>query len=849
MLAAATAPVSGTSLPRPLPEFIEANCASCHDDVEKKGGFDLTSLSSDLSNAKTLERWVRVHDRVAAGEMPPKDKKAPPPAERQAFVQALGGIVTQSEQQALAGEGRATQRRLNRYEYENAVRDLLGAPWLQIRDGLPEDGEAYRFNKVGDALDLSHVNMARYLGVAEDALRQVLARQATRPEPSVTRYYARDQRSFANRMFFSVFNTRPERATFPVLDKSPQPDVRAKRQPVTVGAGDPAMREREAMGVVASSYEPIELRFEKFKAPVSGRYKIRVSAYSVWVGPGKKVPGKADRWWIPDFDDVSPGRRPEPITLYSEIPPRQLRRLGAFDVGTDPTVAELDVHLLAGEMIRPDAVRFFRSRPSNWQNPLATPEGQPGVAFRWLEVEGPLFDPWPLAGHQLMFGDLPITSAAGKKIEVQSADPKRDAERLLRGFLAKAYRRPTTDADAQRFLPVIHRALDSGTSFTDAMILGYTAVLCSPGFLCLEETPGPLSDHAVAARLAFFLWNSAPDAQLRRLADEGKLRRPDVLRAETERLLNHPKARQFVDAFLDYWLDLRRIQTTSPDASLYNDYYLDDALIESALEETQLFFAELLRADLPARTIVTSDFIFANERLADHYRLPPVEGAALRRVPVTPESLRGGLLTQASVLKVTANGTTTSPVLRGAWVMERILGLPPSPPPPGTPAVEPDIRGANTIRQLLAKHSSQETCAGCHTRIDPAGFALESFDVMGAWRDKYRAIADNVPPAIGIGKGGLKFTFHYAQPVDSAGELWDGRKFRDIGEFKQLLLTEEKQIARNLARQLVTYATGAPVRFSDRPAVEAMLQRSAARGYGVRSLVHEIVQSELFLQK
>ncbi len=848
-LRAATAPVTGNPGSPLVPEFIEANCASCHDDVEKKGGFDLTSLGFDLTNAKTMERWVRVHDRVDAGEMPPKDKKSPLPAERQAFVSSLRALVTQAEQKALAGEGRATQRRLNRYEYENALRDLLGAPWLQIRDGLPEDGEAFRFNKVGDALDVSYVNMARYLGVAEDALRQVLARQAERPESKVTRYYTREQRSFANRMQFSVFNTRPERATFPVLGTSPQPEVRASRQPITVGAADPDTREREAVGVVASSYEPIELRFEKFKAPVSGRYKLRVSAYSVWVGPGKKLEGKPDRWWIPDFDDVSPGRRPEPITLYSETPPRQLRRLGAFDVGTEPTVAELDVYLLAGETIRPDAVRFFRSRPSNWQNPLATAEGQPGVAFRWLEVEGPIFDTWPLAGHQLMFGDLPLAMGADKKMEVQSASPEADADRLLRGFLAKAYRRPVAESDVQRFAPVIRRALESGSRFADAMILGYTAVLCSPAFLCLEETPGALSDHAVASRLAFFLWNTTPDAELRRLADQGKLRQPAVLRAQTERLLNDPKARLFVDAFLDYWLDLRRIQTTSPDASLYNDYYLDDALIENALEETQLFFAELLRADLPARNLVASDFIFANERLAEHYRLPVVEGSALRRVQVTPESRRGGLLTQASVLKVTANGTTTSPVVRGAWVMERILGLPPSPPPPGTPAVEPDIRGASTIRQLLEKHRSQETCAGCHTRIDPAGFALESFDVMGAWRDKYRAIADGVPPAAGIGKGGLKFTFHYAQPVDSAGELWDGRKFRDIGEFKELLVTEEKQIARNLAWQLVTYATGAPVRFSDRPAVETMLERSSARGYGVRSLVHEIVQSELFLHK
>jgi hypothetical protein len=839
----------GASVSATPQAFIETHCAGCHDDVEKKGDLDLTALALKPEDPKNFALWVNVHDRVASGEMPPKKKPRPSASELESFLGTVAGTLTKAERAALAGEGRATQRRLNRYEYENAVRDLLGAPWLQIKDGLPEDGEVHRFNKVGDALDLSHVNMARYLNVAEDALRKVMAREVERPETKVTRYYAREQRSFAGRMSYSVFNTRPERATFPVLGTQPQPEVRASKQPITVGSADPATRDLEAMGVVASSYEPIELRFEKFKAPVSGRYKLRMSAYSVWVGPGKLVPGKPDRWWIPNFDDVSPGRRAEPLTIYSELPPRSLRRLGAFDVGTEPTVNELDVYLLVGEMVRPDAVRFFRSRPSNWVNPLATKEGQPGMAFRWLEVEGPILDGWPGAGHTLMFGDLPLKKGEAGGVEVISAQPATDAERLLRNFVSRAYRRPASEGEMKRFLPVITRALGSGSSFTDSMILGYTAVLCSPSFICLEEKAGPLDNHATAARLAFFLWNSAPDAELRRLADRGELRRPDVLRAQTDRLLAHPKARQFVDAFLDYWLDLRKIQATAPDSALYNDYYLDDLLIESAQEETQLFFAELLENDLPARNLISSDFAMLNERLAEHYGIPGVDGVKLRRVALPANTPRGGLLTQASVLKVTANGTNTSPVLRGAWIMERILGMPPPPPPPSVPAVEPDIRGASTIRQLLDKHRTEESCAACHAKIDPAGFALENFDVMGGWREKYRAIVEGVAPVEGIGKGGLKFTFHYAQPVDSTGELWDGRKFNGVREFKRLLLSDEKQVARSLTRQLAVYATGAPVRFSDRAAIESILERAGGRAYGVRSLVHGIVQSELFLQK
>ena len=832
--------------------FIETRCAECHDDDAKKGGLDLTALKFDPADPNNFSAWVKVHDRVTSGEMPPKKKERPAKTEVESFTQSLAATLTAAEAKRVAQEGRATQRRLNRYEYENALRDLLHAPWLQVRDSLPEDGESSRFNKSGDALDISHVQMARYLAAADTALRQVMVRQAERPEPRTMRYYAREQRSFTGPMKFSVFNTSPERATFPMLGLQAQPDVRSEKAPMTVGKADPEKRDLEAVGVPAGNYEPLEPKFNQFKAPEAGHYKLRFNAFSVWIGPGKLVKGKPDRWWIPDLDDVSPGRRLEPIIVYSETPPRQLRRLGTFDVSPEPAVKELDVWLLAGETIRPDAARLFRSRPGagRWQNPLAEKDGQPGVAFRWLEVEGPITSEWPTAGHRLLFGDLPVMKGktAGAPVEVISAKPTEDAARLMKIFTEHAYRRPVADKEAKRFLPVIEEALKAGSSFADAMIYGYTAVLCSPEFLCLEEKPGRLDDHALAARLAFFLWNSSPDDELRSLASHGKLRRPEILRAQTDRLLNDPKARRFTDAFLDYWLDLRKIVATAPDSSLYPDYYLDDLLTDSALEETQLFFAELLRGDLPARNVVASDFAMLNERLALHYGLPPVEGVAVRRVALPADSPRGGLMTQASVLKVTANGTTTSPVLRGAWIMDRVLGLPPPPPPPSVPAVEPDIRGTTTIRQQLDQHRTQESCAVCHTKIDPAGFALESFDVMGGWRDHYRSLAGG-ELAKGLGFGGQKFAFHVALPVDAGGELPDGRKFSDVRELKRLLLDDEKQIARNVARQFVTYATGAPVRFGDRAQVEQILGRAAVSHYGVRTLIHEIVQSDLFRNK
>jgi hypothetical protein len=848
VLTAAQLPASA-ELPRAARSFIESHCLDCHDAESKKGNLDLTALRFDTGDPKVFAAWVTVHDRVRDGEMPPKKKPQPDTTTRAAFLTSLAKPLIAADDARAAREGRSTWRRMNRYEYEHTLRDLLGVPWLQVKDMLPEDGEAHRFNKVGDALDVSHVQMARYLGAAEYALREVIAAQAA-PAAAVTRYYARESSSFSRRVQYNPFNRSPERATFPIVGNEADIPALTSAAPMTVGTNDPARREREAMGVVASTYEPLEIKFSEFTAPAAGRYKLRVSAHSFWAGPDTP-----ERWWRPGRTNLFAGRTREPVSLYAETPPRLLRKLGSFDVTPEPSVSELEVYLLKGETIRPDAVRLFRSRPPNYRNPLAEKDGQPGVAFRWLEVEGPLPEPTLNAGLRLLFGDLPVKASLDGHVEVTSKNPKTDAERLLRAFLTRAYRQPPATADVKRFLGVIESARKSGSPFAEAMIAGYSAVLCSPAFVTLEEKPGRLDDHALAARLSYFLWNSEPDAGLRALAASGKLRQPATLHTQTARLLADARSQRFVEAFLDYWLDLRKANATSPDAALYPDYYLDDFLVESAVDETRAFFAELVRSDLPARNVIQSDFAMVNERLAAHYELPDVRGAALQRVSLTKDSPRGGLLTQASVLKVTANGTTTSPVLRGVWILERILGRPVPPPPAAVPAVEPDTRGATTIRDQLEKHRNVETCNSCHAKIDPAGFALESFDVLGGFRKSYRAVdeerdaAQKPPEPKGYGKNGQPFEFHDGPVVDCSGALPDGRRFADVRELKRLLLTDERQIARNLASQLLVFATGAPVRFGDRPDLEELLDRAAGSQYGVKALIHEVVQSPLFQTK
>jgi hypothetical protein len=835
--------------PRDLNRFIAKNCVECHDADTKKGDLDLTALKFDLTDATNFTTWVTVHDKVTAGEMPPKKKARPAASELRSFTNSLSSALLTADRARVANEGRATQRRLNRYEYEETLRDILSLPYLDVKEFLPEDRESHGFNKVGDALDVSHVQMARYLTAADFALRQALAPQAARPETRTNRFYTWSEREFVGK----IGTEGPlNRRTFPLVGYDLQRDLMAQKEPKLEPSTDPERRESESMAVVVSTYEPTEIRFGGFRASVAGRYRLKFSGYSIWMGTDYKV--------------ASPGRRSEPVSIYAETPPRVLRKLGSFDVNPGPTTNEMEVWLLAGETIRPDAARLFRSRPPDFNNPLKESNGMPGVAFSSMEVQGPLVDQWPPAGHQLLFGDLPMKDRTAPAdpdpaprrgrsrfrpppgVEVLSTNTERDAESLLRKFMQRAYREPVQEADVQRFLSLIRSAQDAGYGFTDAMIAGYTGVLSSPAFLYLEEKPGRLSDAALAERLAYFLWNSCPDDKLRGIARRGDLHRPAVLRQQTERLLNDPRSERFVDAFLNYWLDLRLIEGVDPDAELYPDYQLDDLLVESMIGETQLFFDELLKRNLGITNLVSSDFAVLNERLANHYGISGVDGVNLRPVRLPADCVRGGLLTQASILKVTANGTTTSPVKRGAWIMARLLGEPPPPPPPGVPAVEPDIRGATTIRDQLARHRNQPTCAACHKNIDPAGFALESFDVMGAWRDRYRSVGAG-EKVKGSGHNGINVHYGWGLKVDSSGELPDGRTFKDVRELKELLLTDPDLLARNLAQQLIIYATGGPIRFSDRPAIAKILVENRAKGYGVRSLVHEIVESDMFLNK
>ncbi|MBL8826594.1 MAG: DUF1592 domain-containing protein [Planctomycetaceae bacterium] len=427
---------------------------------------------------------------------------------------------------------------------------------------------------------------------------------------------------------------------------------------------------------------------------------------------------------------------------------------------------------------------------------------------------------------------------------VHSEQPLVDADKLLASFLPRAFRRPVSAEVRQQYVARVDERLKAGDCFETAMRWAYRAALCSPDFLYIVEPRDELDDHALASRLSYFFWGSLPDERLTQLADAGELHKPDVLSSEVERLLGDRKSQRFIEDFLGQWLKLRAIAANDADRKLYPEFspYLQDSMVA----ETRAYFRELLEKNLDASHLIRSDFVMVNEKLAKHYGIDGVQGSQIRRVPLPAGCPRGGFLTQASILKITANGTTTSPVPRGAFVMARLLGQEPEPPPPNVPAVEPDVRGATTIREQLAKHRENTTCASCHAKMDPPGFALESFDVIGGYRTRYRSIGDgdaaprgSIDPFIGI-------SFKLGLPVDASGELPDQRTFRDVREFQQLFAANQRPLLANLARQFTIYATGRDIAFADRGALASIVARTEQRGGGVRTLIHEVVKSELF---
>lgn len=771
----------------PAKPFIAKHCQACHSGAKPKGGFRVDTLTQDFNDKANRERWQAVLEQVKTEAMPPREKPRPPVQDIQTVSKWISGQVDKAVTASNAAQGRVVLRRLNRAEYQNTVRDLLGVE-IDLKDLLPADESSNGFDNSAEALHISSFLMEQYLEAADKVLDAAIV-NGPRPWMIKKRVDIKDEKS-----------VKPKGSVY--------------------------RYEEDAVAIFSSWVSAnIQVTLWNFRTHFRGNYRFRISAYAIQTdkpvtfhmtaGTLKAVTEER----IVGYYDVPPGK-PTVIEFVEPLETNNCVRFVVDGLGVTPPVIE-------------------KAGAENYRGP--------GLAIQWVDIEGPLHETWPPASHRKIFGDLkqaPAPTAEDKsRVEVVSKQPLADAERLLKDFMRRTFRRSVTDDEVKPFLARVKAKLDAKASFEQAMRVGFKAVLVSPHFLFLREKPGKLDDFALASRLSYFLWSSMPDEELLTLAEQGKLNQADTLRKQVERMLKDPKAASFTENFVGQWLGLRNIDFTVPDPTLYPEY--DDILKVAMVKEALLFFDEVLRNDLSLTNFVASDFTILNGRLARHYGIPDVTGMEFRKVILPKDSHRGGVLTMAGVMKVTANGTTTSPVIRGAWVLDRILGTPPPKPTVDVEAVEPDIRGAKTIREQLAKHRGRAECASCHAKIDPPGFALESFDVIGGWRENYRSVGKGDEVVL----NGRKMRYLKGLPVDAADVLPDGEEFQNIDEYKQLLLKDKDQLARALAEKLLSYATGGTPAKSDQPEIEAIVGRIRAKDYGLRTLVHEIVHSKLFLQK
>ncbi|HEY7424832.1 MAG TPA: DUF1592 domain-containing protein, partial [Gemmataceae bacterium] len=646
----------------PFRTFLTKHCQQCHSGKKPKGDFNLNNLAPDFDNAANRERWLAVRKRVQAGEMPPKAKPRPPAKD----IQALAGWIDAKAGATRLAHGRTVLRRLNRIEYQNTVRDLLGID-VDFQEMLPADSSANGFDNIGEAMHVSSFLMEKYLEAANTALGLAIA-NGPQPPRIKKRYSLKDQHH-----------------------------VKVTTERV--------FRIQEDTVVLFSSSAWNAVHLYQFYPPDRGRYRFRISASAIQSSgkpvtycvslTGKRMAGKSGL--IGYFD--APAEKPTVAEFVEFMEPRTTINILPYGLEGAQAVHKIGADKYQG----------------------------PGLEVQWVEVEGPLNDTWPPESHRRIFGGLEQKPAPvfnnSKRVEVVSNNPEADAEKVLRAFVRRAVRRRVTDADVKPFVELVKKKLAAKQSFEKALRVGLAAVMVSPDFLFLREKPGQLDDFALASRLSYFLWSTMPDEELLTLAEQGTLAQPETLRRQVERMLKHPKAAAFTENFVGQWLGLRDIDATEPSHLLYSEF--DHLLKVSMIRETELFFAEVLKDDLSLTNFVASDFTMLNARLAKHYGIAGPVGFAFRKVTLPPGSHRGGMLTMASVLKVTANGTTTSPVTRGVWVMDRIRGTPPPKPPPDVPSLEPDLRGATTIREQLAKHRQIASCAKCHSEIDPPGFALE----------------------------------------------------------------------------------------------------------------------------
>jgi len=723
--------------------LIERHCFECHGNGATEGDLDLDRFDSAQDIRLGRNVWKKVIQKVQVKAMPPADSPQPSAADRAELVRWLDETLNKVDCVREAQPGRVTLRRLNRVEYSNTIRDLLGVDYALAKE-FPADDVGYGFDNIGDVLSLPPILLEKYLTAAEEITAVALVTEPSGPK--------------------TVFQ-------------------REGRQLI---GGRPAAKIGSILVTKSNMYTDWEVK-------VAGEYRVEIEAFGHHAGPEKVRMGLAI------------GTDPA----------------GRFEVAATeaaPEVYSAEVRVAAGEQ------RISIAFLNDYYKADAPPqERDRNLIVLRVAVQGPLDVVQKLpATHERVFfvkpGDgLSEADAAGQ---------------ILARFASRAFRRPATQDEVQRLTAFFKQSRQAGELFEQSVERAVQAVLISPHFLFrIEDDPEAgqsermLNEYELATRLSYFIWSTMPDDELLNLAFRGKLRTQDQLQRQVARMLQDPKAEALVDNFAEQWLNLRKYDQLTPNPELFPDF--TPALRDDMRRETTLFFTHLVREDRSVLDLLAADYTFLNERLARHYGIAGVKGEDFRKVSLegTP---RGGLLTHGSILTLTSNPARTSPVKRGKWILENLLGEPPPPPPPNVPELEDQKEQlSGTLRQQLEQHRKNPNCAVCHQQMDELGFALENFNAVGAWR-----------------------TFDGSHPIDAVATLPSRERFDGPRQLVQVLVNKKRdQFVRCLAENLLTFALGRGLEYYDVCAVDKIVGQLPQHDFRFSALVLEIVQSDPFQKR
>jgi hypothetical protein len=795
-------------------KFLESYCLDCHDSTTQKGDRSFEAFTLPLKSVAELISAKEIIDQITLKEMPPKKADQPTDEERLAMLRVLRGGTAAARSLIESSGSRTVMRRLSSREYENTLATLFGrrVDTLGLTADFPKEKTSQHIDTIGKSLVTSGFLVDQYFQAANRLVEMRLGKPEMKPQQwRFNGHFVQYEELSGSHK--DVFN-------YGYLNLYEQPNTDTRQ----------------------GGYGHIEDFLEG--VPVSGLYDLEVEAQAM----------HRDTHYDPaifgiDFSEpFILGVVPGDVTKGHIHYPQAIEPLLASKIVPDdnPTTLKFRVWLEAGQTPRfifPNGP--YESRASvvtinkryNDEFKAKAPRSQvsrarilregklPHIRISEIKIKGPVAEKGGSAEEVAVFGK-------------DGFQADRAVDQLL-AFAEKAYRRPLSDTDRQPIRALYEKRLQEKVAPRQAALDAVKLILCSPSFLYLseitDESAKALKPYDLASRLSFALWAAPPDAALLATAQSGQLTQDAELKKQVQRLLADERSTAFVNGFLDSWLNLRDLGSQPPPRETNRAYYAED-LPTAMRTEVRLFFRDLLKNNGSAARFLEADYTFVDKKLAKLYELPEAKTLRLaddfKKVSLQGHEHRGGLLGMAGVLTVSANGVETSPVTRGVWVSENILGIHPPPPPDEVPAIEPDVSGATTIRERLAKHSTDKTCAECHHKIDPLGFSLESFDPIGRWRSGY-------PKPKEAGKPAPK--------IDTTGEFPSGETYEDFAGFKKIIHeTREDLFIRHLIGQILSYTTGRLMETADDFVIEELHEKVKKEGLGLRTLLVECLTSDVF---